>query len=44
MRFSRSTTRALGGVLCGQHTDSILRELGYDDEQITDLRRRSIVG
>ncbi len=44
MRFSRSSTRALGGVLCGQHTDSILHELGYDDEEIADLRRRSIVG
>jgi hypothetical protein len=31
-------------VLKGQHTDSILTELGYTSEQIADLRARSIVG
>jgi len=43
MRFSRSATRALGGVLAGQHTDAILTELGYDADRIADLRERNIV-
>jgi crotonobetainyl-CoA:carnitine CoA-transferase CaiB-like acyl-CoA transferase len=42
-RFSRSTTQAKGGCLAGEHTDSILRELGYDDAAIADLRARTIV-
>jgi crotonobetainyl-CoA:carnitine CoA-transferase CaiB-like acyl-CoA transferase len=44
VRFSRSSTQALGGVLCGQHTDAILGELGYDEEQIGELRRSNAVG
>ncbi len=28
----------------GQHTDEVLRELGYDDARIEDLRARGIVG
>jgi crotonobetainyl-CoA:carnitine CoA-transferase CaiB-like acyl-CoA transferase len=43
-RFSRSGTQAKGGCLAGQHTDAILRELGYDDQTIADLRARSVVG
>ncbi len=27
----------------GQHTDEILREFGYTDEQIAGLRKREIV-
>lgn len=27
----------------GEHTDEILRELGYRDEQITDLRERKVI-
>ena len=42
-QFSRSITQAKGGCLAGEHTDAILRELGYDDEAIADLRARSIV-
>jgi crotonobetainyl-CoA:carnitine CoA-transferase CaiB-like acyl-CoA transferase len=42
-RFSRSTTRADGGCTIGQHTDLILRELGYDDDHIATLRHRKIV-
>ena len=42
-RFSRSATQAKGGCLAGEHTDAILRELGYTDEAIADLRARSIV-
>ncbi len=28
---------------CGEHTDDILRELGYQDPQIADLRQRCVV-
>ena len=28
---------------CGQHTDDILRELGYRDGDIADLHRRNVV-
>lgn len=41
--FSRSVTKAGGGCLAGDHTDAILREIGYDDERIADLRDRKIV-
>jgi crotonobetainyl-CoA:carnitine CoA-transferase CaiB-like acyl-CoA transferase len=44
VRFSRSATQAKGGCLAGEQTDAILREIGYDDEQIADLRARNIVG
>jgi crotonobetainyl-CoA:carnitine CoA-transferase CaiB-like acyl-CoA transferase len=41
--LSRSATLAEPGCLAGQHTDSILRELGYDDQAIADLRARGVV-
>ena len=43
VRFSRSTGRTGNGVLCGQHTDAVLDELGYDGVTIADLRARNIV-
>jgi crotonobetainyl-CoA:carnitine CoA-transferase CaiB-like acyl-CoA transferase len=43
-RFSRSATQAKGGCLAGEHTDAILREIGYGDEKIADLRARAVVG
>ena len=43
VRFSRSTTQALGGCNLGQHTTAILTELGYDDATIEDLRNRGVV-
>ena len=42
-RFSRSATKAESGCRLGQHTNALLREIGYDDEQIADLRKRDIV-
>ena len=42
-RFSRSATKADAGCRLGQHTDALLRELGYDDEQIAGLRKRDVV-
>jgi len=42
-QFSRSTTKADGGCLVGEHTDAILRELGYDEDRIEDLRKRQVV-
>jgi crotonobetainyl-CoA:carnitine CoA-transferase CaiB-like acyl-CoA transferase len=41
--FSRSLTVAEPGSLAGQHTDSILDELGYSAEAIADLRERKVV-
>jgi crotonobetainyl-CoA:carnitine CoA-transferase CaiB-like acyl-CoA transferase len=44
MSFSRSGTSARGACLLGQHTDSVLSELGYDQARIADLRARRIIG
>jgi crotonobetainyl-CoA:carnitine CoA-transferase CaiB-like acyl-CoA transferase len=33
-----------GGPALGEHTDAVLRELGYADDAIADLRRRGIIG
>jgi crotonobetainyl-CoA:carnitine CoA-transferase CaiB-like acyl-CoA transferase len=41
--FSRSESVAEPGCLLGQHTDSILAELGHSPEAIADLRQRKIV-
>ena len=41
--FSETSGRAGPGPLKGQHTRSILTELGYTDEQILDLRARKVV-
>ena len=43
VRFSRSATKADAGCRLGQHTDPLLRELGYDDERIAGLRTRDVV-
>jgi crotonobetainyl-CoA:carnitine CoA-transferase CaiB-like acyl-CoA transferase len=43
VRFSRSTTQAKPGVLLGSHTDAILNELGKNDSEIADLKKRKIV-
>jgi crotonobetainyl-CoA:carnitine CoA-transferase CaiB-like acyl-CoA transferase len=41
--FSRSEGRAQGAPLLGQDTDAVLAELGYDSEQIADLRARGLI-
>ncbi|MFJ8019388.1 CaiB/BaiF CoA transferase family protein [Streptomyces sp. NPDC096311] len=43
-RFSRSATKADGGCLCGEHTDAVLHEIGYDEARIADLRQRRVIG
>jgi crotonobetainyl-CoA:carnitine CoA-transferase CaiB-like acyl-CoA transferase len=43
-RFSRSAVKADGGCTLGQHCDALLREAGYDEDRIADLRSRRIVG
>jgi len=45
VRFSRSATQALPGVLAGQHTDALLAEFnGKAQGEIDDLAARGIVG
>ena len=41
--FSETSGTAGPGPLKGQHTRPILRELGYTDEQILDLKQRNVV-
>ena len=43
LRFSRTPGKAGPGILKGQHTQVILRELGYSQDQINDLRARGVV-
>jgi crotonobetainyl-CoA:carnitine CoA-transferase CaiB-like acyl-CoA transferase len=42
--FSRSDTVAQRGCLIGEHTDSVLAELGYSDERVADLRAKGVLG
>jgi crotonobetainyl-CoA:carnitine CoA-transferase CaiB-like acyl-CoA transferase len=44
VELSRSGATLGVGELIGGHTDSILRELGYDDDDITRLRAEGIIG
>ena len=41
--FSDTSGRAGPGPLRGEHTRPILRELGYTDDQIQDLKQRKVV-
>jgi crotonobetainyl-CoA:carnitine CoA-transferase CaiB-like acyl-CoA transferase len=43
VRFSRTRTQALPGVLAGQQTDEILAGIGRTADEIADLRVRGIV-
>jgi len=42
-RFSRSATQAESGCRLGQHSDALLREIGYDDARVASLREQDIV-
>jgi len=42
--MSRSGSVAGGGCMVGQHTDTIMTELGHSDETIADLRRAGVIG
>ena len=41
--FSRSTTLAKPGALCGAHTEAVLTELGYDADRIDALRTAGVI-
>ena len=43
LRFSHTEDKAEPGMLKGQHTEAILRELGYGPEQISGLKERRVV-
>lgn len=43
-RMSRSTGVVGTAPLCGDHTEAVLTELGYDADQITNLRDKGIIG
>jgi crotonobetainyl-CoA:carnitine CoA-transferase CaiB-like acyl-CoA transferase len=43
IRFSRSRTQALAGVLAGEQTDAILAGIGRTADEIADLRARGVV-
>lgn len=42
-RFSRSGSKIQAGCVIGQHTDALLREIGYDENRIAELRTSRIV-
>ncbi len=44
VRLSRSATQARAGDFCGDATDAVLGELGYNQERIANVRVRHILG
>ena len=44
LHFSRSSTQAGRGCMLGEHTDSILAELGHDADQISAWRDKGVIG
>ena len=43
LNFSHTTSKVGPGVLKGEHTVAVLKELGYSREQIDDFRERGVV-
>ena len=43
LEFSRTPSVAGGGIMRGQHTFPILRELGYTDDQILQMRDKQVL-
>jgi crotonobetainyl-CoA:carnitine CoA-transferase CaiB-like acyl-CoA transferase len=43
-RMSRSAGRTGPAPLLGEHTDAVLAEIGYSDEQIAELREQGVIG
>ena len=43
VRFSHTSPKAGVGPLRGQHNDSVLSELGYSEEQISDMEQRRVL-
>jgi len=44
MKFSEFTPEIKSSPLLGEHTDEVLREIGYTNEQIVKLREKNVVG
>ena len=44
MKFSEFTPEIKSSPLLGEHTDDVLREIGYSNEQIVKLHEKNVVG
>jgi hypothetical protein len=44
MKFSAFTPEIKSAPLLGEHTDEVLRELGYTAQQIAELHKKKAVG
>jgi formyl-CoA transferase len=44
IKFSEFTPKITSAPLLGEHTDEVLRELGYTAEQIAELHTKKAVG
>jgi formyl-CoA transferase len=44
MKFSAFTPEIKSAPLLGEHTDEVLRELGYTAQQIAELHKKQAVG